>query len=303
LKANNLIYQYLIFSLFFVVLNKNISAQDLNQIDVGLEINSLTRDMDSAISDQLDVLSPENFAKANTSLQNARVDLEKQMELKREAHYQVTQAQNFLANALATSTVAKKEINDVVIARQSAIAAGAPRFFPKDFKKADEELLKTTKALEKDNSANTEGSRLPLRVSYYDLELRSIRHENLAPAGVAILQAIKEGAKQYAPARLEEVLSNYHEVSDYIRDNRTNVNEIRARSTAVVENANQLLRTTRTIAEAQSPRREDVVTTRQASAESLNADAQVKRMQSQFKASEADVLPRWEYMFICACVA
>lgn len=283
-----MVYQFLLFSLFLFGFPKSISAQS-NDVDLGLEIKSLNEEMKSALAEQLDILSPDNFTKANAHLQNARINLDKQMAIKREAHNQVALARDFLGNAYASSTVVKKEINDVVVARFSAIAAGAPRFFPKEFKKTDEELLKTTKALEKNESANTESSRLPLRVSYSDLELRSIRHQHLAPAGVAILQAIKEGAKQYVPGRLDQVVTRYREVSNYISANRTNVDEIRARSSAVVENANQLLQSTRAIADVRNPTREDVVTTRQASVESLNIDEQLKRIQKQFKASEAEV--------------
>lgn len=292
MQAKNLVYQFLLFSLFLFGFPKSISAQTYD-VDLGLEIKSLTEEMNSALSEQLDVLSPDNFTKANAHLQKARINLDKQLALKREAHNQLALARDFLGNAYATSTIAKKEINDVVVARLSAIAAEAPRFFPNDFKKTDAELLKTTKALEKNEFANTESSRLPLRVSYSDLELRSIRHQHLAPAGVAILQAIKEGAKQYAPTRLDQLVTRYKEVSDYIRNNRTNVDEIKARSVAIVENANQLLQSTRAIVAARNPERptirEDVVTTRQASVESLNVDAQVKRIQNQFKASEAEV--------------
>lgn len=214
--------------------------------------------------------------KIDVILEGAKKNLDKQNILNKEIQREIRTARNYLKGT---------KHDEVALARQKALSAGAQVFFSTDFQKAEDQLKKET--LKNSDS---------LKNLYSDLELRAIRHQNLGQAGLTILQAVKDGAKTYAPEKLNDVLKKYKEVSVYINDHRYDVDEIKSGVQMVNEGANQLLQTTHEIAEVKKNAGnsmasvEDVVATKQSAVVTPNIEVEkVKRIQKQFSASEAEI--------------
>lgn len=286
--------------IFFIIFHvETISAQDvqknMDKINVKEEFQSLNNDMSSAQSHQVEVLSPHNFKVANFYLEKARANLDKQDVLKNEIHRQILTARNYLSQANSTANLYHKEMDDVVIARQQALNAGAQVFFTDDFQKADEQMVKISADLENKNTTNAQKNRASLKNTYSALELRSVRHQNLAQAGLTVLQAVKDGAKVYAPEKLKLVLNNYREATNYINQHPHNTDEIKSRSLVVSDGAKELLQTTHDIAEVKKNSREvivgveDVISTRQSSVMPKVATDKMKDLEKQFSSNEADI--------------
>jgi len=238
--------------LFFFLLAgylQSIYAQEISgKIDVIKEYQSLDKDINSALTNQVDVLSPRNFKIARTYTDDAKKNIDKLTLLQKDIQRQLTKARDYLNNASEAAKISHTHIEEVVTARQQAVTAGAPIFFLYDFQKADDLLRKVTSDLEINNTENSYQNSTLLQRTYSNLELRSIKHQNLAAARLTLIQAIKDGAKNYVPEKLKKALRDYKETLAYINDHRHDVAQIETRSREVNESANQILQSTHDLA-------------------------------------------------------
>lgn len=250
-----LIYK-LVFFIFLIegYYSSNIYAQEIiDKIDVVQEFNSLDKDMKSALTNQVDVLSPRNFKAANTYLEKVKKSLDKQSALKKEIHEQITKARDSLSYANIAARAAKQNIDDVVTTRQLAVTAGAAIYFPYEFQKSDELLKKITSELESNNTQNVDKNRVSLQASYSDLELRAIKQQYIGQARLTLAQALKDGAEKYAPEKLKAAVKTYKEAREYINQHPHDADQIEKRAFAANENAKQLLQTTHDVAVVKAP--------------------------------------------------
>jgi outer membrane protein OmpA-like peptidoglycan-associated protein len=212
------------------------------------EFNALDSKIKAAETNQLDLLSPHNFEKANAALKEAKKSLDNQKEPKETLHH-IAIGQSYINRANEVSKLSQTNMEEVVIARQQAIDAGAPDFFSKDFDKADNRLRDVTSDLEDNKTKSAEKNRAALQASYIELEMAAIKHKHLNQAQVTINKAIKDGAKKYAPQTLAIAEKNYKDTEAYITANRHEWDQIKARSMAVIEDSDRLLKITHTAAE------------------------------------------------------
>jgi len=101
------------------------------------EVTNLENNIKTAQANQVDVLSPKNFKEAHEALDDAKKMHSKGKDTNKVLH-EVAVGNAYLANANAVADVARGNIEDVISARQAAIAAGASSYFCKEMKKADE---------------------------------------------------------------------------------------------------------------------------------------------------------------------
>lgn len=267
----------------------------LSQESVEQEFKSLKNDINDALTRQLDILSPQHFKSANYYLKEAQKNVDNLYILKEKIHNQISTSRSFLSSAITQAALSRPYIEDVITTRQLAVSAGAPVYFSNEFQKADDELLKISEDLEKKTAVNTDKIQLLLKNTYSNLELRSIRQQNLGEAGVSILQAVKEGAKQYLPEKYAQALRDYKKARDYIIENRHDTEEIKSRSASLTENAKQLLQMTRELALVKRTSNsalagvEDVITTTQSSVRPRLSEDKVKQIRNQFRPDEAEV--------------
>lgn len=208
------------------------------------EIDSLTRDMNSSMSRQVDVLSPQNFQNAKKSWEKARTDFEK-MENPKIVLHNVAKSRAYLKQANQFANLASENIESVILAREAALKADAKNLFSDDFKDADDTLQDITSDIEENKLSNAIENRTSLQGVYLDLELRSIKHTNLITSKNTIDLAIKEGAAEFAPQNLAMALKSLDLTESYITANRHAVSEISSRSDETKRIANQLLKITR----------------------------------------------------------
>ncbi|MDD4973735.1 MAG: OmpA family protein [Bacteriovorax sp.] len=311
LKSNNLTACFFIFLFFGGCSSGQLNNEIPNIANVAQEFKSLDTDMNTALANQVDVLSPRNFHVANEYLEDARKSLEKQIDPK-ETLNQIATARTYLNRANGASMLSHRNIEDVVIARQLAVKAGAAGFFASDFQKTDDLLRNITSDLEYNNIVNVERNRKALKTIYLKLELAAIKHQNLAQARSTIAMAIKDGAKKYAPKSLETAINDYQNASVYIDSNRHEVDQIKTRSLAANQSAYQLLQITHesTGPQKKSPERlasmkEDIITTRQSAIlkketreSEKSIDEKLKQARRQFSNNEAEVIKRKNTLII-----
>ena len=193
------------------------------------EVTKLDSDMAAAIGNQVNVLAPTSFKKAEDFLGEAKHDLDKQKDGKDTLHA-VAQGRAYLNRSLAVATVAHANIEDVIVARQQAITAGAPSMRGKDFRDADDRLRDLSKNIENNELSEAAEKRSKLQLTYLDLELQSIKQARLGQARNTIAQAIKDGAKEFAPRTLAIAEKSVQDTDAYITANRHETDEISSRS-------------------------------------------------------------------------
>lgn len=203
------------------------------------EITNLEQDVKTAESGQVNVLSPKNFKEAHEALEDA-----KKMNLKgkdaEDTLHKVALGKAYLNNANAVAEVARNNVEDVINAREAAVVAGAPSYFGKEFKNADEDFTDLTKDIEKNKLSGVAKERAELQQTYLDLELKAIKEKHLKDSRDGIKTAKKEKAEKFAPRSLAVAEKSFADTEAYITANRHNTYgiETRAKETSVaVEHA------------------------------------------------------------------
>lgn len=195
----------------------------------GEEITNLENDIKTAQSDQVDVLSPKNFKEAREALEDAKKMHSRGKDAEDTLH-EVAVGRAYLNNANTIASTARENIEDVIAARQAAISAGAPSYFGKQMRKADEEFKDVTENIEKNKLEKVAKDRGELQEKYLELELMAIKEKNLGEARDTISLAKKEKAEKFAPRTLAVAEKSYMDTEAYITANRHNTSAIETRS-------------------------------------------------------------------------
>ena len=246
MKLNNLNNHSNIFVsqlVFFIFIIFFCSCSNCPSTNVTQKFKLLENDMNTALAKKVDILSPRNFKEANKYLGNAKGYLEIQKDSQK-ALLQIALSRDYLDRANQVAILSHAKIEEVIVARQQAIEAGALHLYPAEFQKADNLLRNVTSDLEFNNIENVEKNRVPLKTTYSELEVAAIRYQNLSQARQMIVQAIKDGAKKYAPDTLAIAMKNYKDTYAYISASRNETDQIKIRSQTVNQSAKQLLQIT-----------------------------------------------------------
>lgn len=208
------------------------------------KVQHLEKDIRAANEKQVNVLSPRNFKSAQESLADAQKGLIRQKNNK-DILRQIAEGWVYLDRANAFAKVSHTNMEDVVVARQQAIDAGAPSVLNNDFQDADDHLVYITRAIEKNDLEGVAKNRKKLQASYLDLELKSIKQNSLGQALETITQARKEDAQDYAPRSLALAEKSAKDAEAYIIANRHETKKVAALANEARTHANHLLKITR----------------------------------------------------------
>ncbi len=138
----------------------------------------------------------------------------------------------------------RTNLEGVVAARQAAVTAQAPKLFPEDFSKADDDLKGVTSEIEDNNLSDVASNRAKLQAAYLDVELKAITASNLGQAEATIATATKDGAKTYAKQSLAIAEKKVSDTKAFIVANRHQTDAVQSRSEEATNAANHLLKIT-----------------------------------------------------------
>lgn len=195
------------------------------------EIANLEQDIKTAESNQVNVLSPKNYKEAREALDDAKKMNQKGKDAEDTLH-QVALGKAYLNNANSVAEVARRNIEDVIDAREAALVAGAPSYYGKQFKNADEDFTDLTEDIEKNKLSGIPKERMALQKKYLDLEVMAIKEKHLKNSREGIKTAKKEKAEKYAPRTLAIAEKSLADTEAYITANRHNTYEIESRAKA-----------------------------------------------------------------------
>ncbi len=205
------------------------------------EFAKFETDLNAASTQQVNVLSPKNFSKAEDSLKDARKSLENPKNSEKTLD-KIAKGRAFLNQANQAAQVSRANLEQVLAARQKAIDANAPRIMSSEFEKADDKLKGVTEDIEKNKMKSSMKMNSALQMDYLNIELESIKRANLDKPRSIVKQAIKDDAKKFAPRSLAIAEKSIQEFDAYITANRHETATIAQKNAETLATANHLVK-------------------------------------------------------------
>jgi outer membrane protein OmpA-like peptidoglycan-associated protein len=202
------------------------------------QVTRLDKDIGNARNNQLNVLAPTWFGKAEASLNQAKKGLEDEDELA-EVLKNIAYGQAHLQRAKEAGSLVRTELTDVIKSRGLARAAGATNF-GEDYAEAEEQFLKLTRAIEKNDLRWARKNKEKVIRTFNELELRAIKGI-LDEVRKLIKEGEKRGAKKIAPKMLKIARDKLHDVDAFISQHRYQKEEIHKQSNEALFQARRLL--------------------------------------------------------------
>ena len=161
------------------------------------QINSLDNDLKNARNNQIDVLSPQWFAKAEKSFNNAIKDHNRGATLS-DILKNIAQSRAELKRAEDFAKVASTSLSKVINERKLARASGATKM-GKDYVKVEGQFLDLMRSVENNKLKSARKKEAKVINSFRQLELRAIKEQALGEVRKLLKQAKKENARKFAP--------------------------------------------------------------------------------------------------------
>ena len=201
------------------------------------EINKLENKIENASKEQLDILSPRWFAKADASFGKAKSKAEKGTALS-ELREDIADANEYLKNAEETAAVARTIIPQVIESRRLAIVAGAPKL-EKPFDRVEGQFSKLVKAIERNNITYAKQNASKVSEAFLDLELLAIKHNTIGEARTVVEQVEESEGKKYAPRAFDIAQQHLNETDAFITANRYATDEMQKKAREALFFANR----------------------------------------------------------------
>ncbi len=229
--------------LFLLAFSGCASNGEVSQIDLGadpsVELTNLKEAMDAARKGDVHLLSPSWYTKANqsygeaASLQRKGKDTRLVLEASARANTQLNKANKY-------AKIAGKELKGVSDARNGATLAGAPELYESEFERLERRFRALAEDIENDKISAARRNAKSVEAAYLDLELRAVKENTLGKARKLINQAIKTGAKKYAPKTLATAQASVRDTDRFITKNPRARSEIQKKAADVLNAAEHL---------------------------------------------------------------
>lgn len=206
------------------------------------EIASLASEVETSRSNQLDVLSPTWFNRAEERAKNASSQL-KDGEAVRVILQNVAEGRAALEQARTFGEVSRQTLPNVIQAREDAIAAGATQL-GSDYRKVESRFLELTTAVENDSMSWARRTAPSVEKAFREVELASIKRNTVFRIVDLINKAKEADAEQFAPTQLADVEARYAELDRFISQNRYSSEAMGEKADEVLFYANRLVHLT-----------------------------------------------------------
>jgi len=180
-------------------------------------VNDLDNDIAMARKNQVNVLAPTWFRRAETSLNAAKAGLEKGSLLS-DILEDVASARTQLQQAEAIAKTARSTIPDAIKARDLARQAGAMNL-GSEYTTVEYSFLDLTGAIEKNDLAYAKRRQAAVAEQYRRIELRSIKIQTIGEVRRLIDEARKKGQHRIAPQSFAAAQKKLAEADNFITEN------------------------------------------------------------------------------------
>ncbi|MEZ4704514.1 MAG: OmpA family protein [Bdellovibrionota bacterium] len=225
--------------LFLACGGKNLEVSKISTTsNPNKQIASLEAAVTSARNEQVNVLSPTWFGKANASLEHAK-QLQKNGDDLREIFDSVATGQAEIKKAESTAKITRTTIPDALTARKDALEAGAATL-QSDFNAAEENFMRLTKEVEEGNVKWARGNQERVAQQYRDVELKAIKEQALGQARKIIDEAVKRDARKIVPETLKVAQEKLAQADAFISENRYDKDQLLSKANEALFYAQRL---------------------------------------------------------------
>jgi outer membrane protein OmpA-like peptidoglycan-associated protein len=180
-------------------------------------VNELDNDIAMARKNQVNVLAPNWFKRAESSLNSAKTDIEKGDQLSEILGY-IASGRAQLKRAEEIAKKARSTIPNAIKARELARQAGATNLGG-DYTVAENRFIDLTTEIEKDNLGYARRSQASVTEQFRRLELRSIKIQTIGEVRRLIKSARKKGLRKIAPRSYAVAKNKLNEADNFITEN------------------------------------------------------------------------------------
>jgi OOP family OmpA-OmpF porin len=180
-------------------------------------INKLDGEIALARNEKINVLAPTWFAKAESSLTEAKRLLAEGAELSK-IFDSIATGRAELQRAKRTAEVSKATLADAIQARELAQDAGAAEL-GKDYAAAEEEFLKLTGAIEQENLGYAQRNQPKVTEQFRQLEIRAIKVRTIGEVRNLLRAAEKQRSDKIAPESYTAAKNKLAEADTFITQN------------------------------------------------------------------------------------
>lgn len=184
------------------------------EIDSGIALADLKKDLETARTTQLDVLAPGPYQKARTAYQKAMLASERN-ERKATIQSHLVEAHRQLDQAEHTGEVARTILAEIRDARQKAFDAGA-KALGEPFNQVEVHYVRVTQAIENDNIDFARDNVAKLKQMYRSVEIMAIKERALGAVRALMLKAEKEGVEKNVPKAYKEAIQVLAQADAYV---------------------------------------------------------------------------------------
>ena len=181
-------------------------------------VERLAGQIAEAKKEQVNLLSPTWFAKAQASYEKAKSALDKGGHPSKVLNA-AAQATAELSQARKFADSSRYHLGDVIKSRQMAIKARADRY-AKDFYGLEEDFKDLTEAVEENNIKTVRKKKAALDAAYRDLELKAIDADALGNIRQLVQMLVDQGADEIAPRSYSLAKEKLAEAKNHIVKNR-----------------------------------------------------------------------------------
>jgi outer membrane protein OmpA-like peptidoglycan-associated protein len=187
-----------------------------------LDVAGLAAAIQSARTEQVDVLAPTAFAAAVQASQAAAKDAERGRNPDK-VRARVQEGEAALQKARTAAASARQSLAGVIKTREDALVAEAPKFAAEAWAKASERFEQAMRENESGDLRNAQRRAAEAEVLLRDVELTAIKGGILNEARALIAQADEAKVARYAPRSLQSAKRNLAEAEQEIQRNRYEV--------------------------------------------------------------------------------
>ncbi len=180
-------------------------------------INQLDNDIALAYKNQLNVLAPTWFERANSSLNDAKKGLEEGDQLSKILE-DIATGRAQLVRAEEIAKVSKTTLPNAIKARNLARAAGATAL-GKAYADTEERFLDLSRAIEDNNLNYAQRSQARVAEQFRELELRAIKVQTIGEVRRLIKDAEKKDMQKIAPRSYAIAKTKLEEADAFITEN------------------------------------------------------------------------------------
>jgi OOP family OmpA-OmpF porin len=208
----------IIFVLFTACAGQQLEVESIPKTEPPQElINQLDKEVALARNENINVLSPTWFAKAESSLNDAKQFLEEGAELSK-IFDKIATGRAELNRAQKIAEVSKVSLAEVIQRREMARKAGAAAL-GKDYQVAEDAFLDLTRAIEKENLGYAQRNQAAVAEQFRELEIRAIKIRTIGEVRNLLRAAEKQKSDKIAPESYAAAKNKLMEADAFITEN------------------------------------------------------------------------------------